>query len=66
MAERIIAIIRAIALLVSFLACASGWAISYNGMKALLLYMKDKNYELPDKAERRKYCKRAAKHTLGL
>lgn len=43
-----------------------GWAINFNSTKALLMYMYDRGYELPDKKKISIFCKRAARHALGI
>ena len=43
-----------------------GWAVNFNSTKALLMYMCEQGVELPDKGKIGAYCKRAAKHTLGI
>ena len=53
-------------LLLLALIFAAGWAVSYVGMKAILFYMKEKNYRPPDKVELKKWCKYAARRILGL
>lgn len=55
-----------IVLLITSTICSIGWATCYISTKALLFFMKEKNYAPPDKAETKKWCKYAAKHTLGI
>lgn len=43
-----------------------GWAVNFNSTKALLMYMYEQGYELPDKKKISVFCKRAAKHALGI
>lgn len=46
--------------------CAFGWAVSYNSTKALLMYMKQSGFKIPDKKEIKKFSRMAAMHTLLL
>ena len=43
-----------------------GWAINLNRTQALLMYMYDSGYALPDKKKISFFCKRAARHALGI
>ena len=51
-----------------FTTCISvtGWVTCYISLKALLFFMREKGYTPPTKTEIKKWCKYAAKHTLGL
>lgn len=43
-----------------------GWLTCHISLKALAFFMKEKKYKPPNKAEIKKWCRYAAKHTLGL
>lgn len=62
MGEKILAII----VVTSFFVLMIGWATTYIGLKAILLYMKAKKYALPSWAELKKWCRYAARHTFGI
>ena len=43
-----------------------GWTITYIGLRAILLYMRDKGYEPPSKTEIKKWCRYEIEDALGL
>lgn len=58
--------IEAIIILISFVIWSIGWLTTYIALKAILFYMKEKKYALPSRAELKKWCKYAARHTFGI
>ena len=44
----------------------SGWCVNFNSTKALLMYMYEQGYTIPDKKKINYFCKRAAMHALGI
>ena len=58
--------IEAIMLLIFFVIWSLGWLTTYIALKAVLFYMKAKKYAPPNKAELKKWCRYAAKHSFGL
>ena len=54
------------ALTVTTIISSIGWAINFNSTKALLMYMYEQGYKLPDKKKISIFCKRAARDALGI
>lgn len=46
--------------------CIFCWAAEHICLKAMMFYMKSKGYAPPTKAETKKWCRYAAKHSFGL
>ncbi len=58
--------VQAMILVTFFIIWTVGWATTYIGLKAILFYMKAKKYAPPNKAELKKWCKHAARHSFGI
>lgn len=44
----------------------AGWIVNYNAVKAILIYIYEKDYDLPSEKDIKNYSIRAAKHSLGI
>lgn len=58
--------VQAMILVTFFIIWSVGWATTYIALKAILFYMKAKKYAPPNKAELKKWCKYAARHSFGI
>lgn len=60
--KEVLIITFAITTIISLIGCY----VNFNAAKTLLMYMYEQGYDLPDKKKISTYCKRAARHALGI